>query len=570
MDFFDANLQCVGSDSKTPANGRCWTATNGVLDFTTVDQDASVSPGLANYTGVKVVSDTTSYRLTSDGKVEEVVNGVATRLPDLPAGTWGGIEFLIANDGVTPSVGFACGDTYRIYKTTRPALSAVWGAWTATTPPGTPTHQLRKIQFPTSMVGYACGDGLSILKSTNSGATWSEQLPGAAKVTPNLHSIHFPVDVTHGWVVGDTGTIGFTIDGATWNTQVPANTLTTPPAVNLYDVWFSDNSSGFIVGDVGSVMRTTDGGNTWLRAPPSTGPNPDLPVQFNAVDFTSNGSVGVLVGLGGNMYRTLNGGATWTNLNNSKTEDLFGVSIPRGGTGTVAYACGASGRIIQITQLQSGLPVLTPTTLGASTWRAILFPAGDGTGAVGGDGPSLGFTTTGTAWNASTNPATLPTTAWLALSSDVGGLDMYVGGTQGKVAHSANQGASWSDATAVASAASVLSFQSPTATTLVSGTADGKVNLSNGGAWSLATTQPTAANPQGMSFPDALTGWLVTSTPPFTGGVFASTDGGMTWGQLYVHTKNQLRATWFSPTVPGLGYAVGDNGTVLKTVSGGK
>jgi photosystem II stability/assembly factor-like uncharacterized protein len=286
--------------------------------------------------------------------------------------------------------------------------------------------------------------------------------------------------------------------------------------------------------------------------------------------------MGLVVGQGGLILLSVDGGATWTPQQNADTNDLFGVSIPTTGTGTVAYACGVSGVVVKTTNLTAATPTWTATNPGAAnTLRAILFPAGDTTGILCGDGGTLLRTIDGAAWLV---PGTLPAPAaasYLALSSDVGGGNLYVAGAAGISSTSSDAGVTWSAASppALAGAPQINAFQSPlggAGGVLFAGAADQKVWKKNGVAAWAATTPFAGAVPLGMSFTDALVGWVVSSPVPFTGGVFTTLDGARTWTRAYVHTKWQLRAIWASPATPGLVYAVGDSGTILKTTTGGK
>ena len=378
-----------------------------------------------------------------------------------------------------------------------------------------------------------------------------------------MRSLHFPVDSTTGWLVGDAGTIiKTTTSGASWAGETDPLSFTE----NYNDVWFVDNNNGFIVGTHGVVLATNNGGTSWARAPSGT---LDPLVQFNAVDFTNNGMVGLAVGNGGAVLRTLNGGATWVSLiGNPLSTDLFGVSIPRTGSGSVAYLCGANGTILKITALQTS-PVFTDQSSGTNALRAILFPGGDTVGMACGDSGTLLQTSTGTSWAATTFTPSPAAANWHALSGD--GTYVYAAGdgAVGVISRTPNFGGSWTDLSLGVST-TVNAIQSPVgAGVLFAGASNNNVYSKVGsGAWS-PTALPSGA-PLSMSFTDALNGWVVNNQTPFTGGVFSTVDGAATWTHLYVHTKWQLRAVWFSPTVAGLGYVVGDNGTILKTTTGGQ
>ena len=88
---------------------------------------------------------------------------------------------------------------------------------------------------------------------------WARSRFGAASGSLNgLNDIAFP-DATHGWAVGDGGTIIHTADGGkTWAAQDSGVSLA------LDQVTFADSSRGFIVG-VDTILATTDGGASWVQ-----------------------------------------------------------------------------------------------------------------------------------------------------------------------------------------------------------------------------------------------------------------------------------------------------------------
>src|SRR5205814_7178860 len=93
-------------------------------------------------------------------------------------------------------------------------------------------------------------------------AAWSPQTSGT---TNQLFGVSF-VDATHGWTVGNNGTILVTGNGgATWTGQTSGTTN------SLLDVSFVDVSRGWAVGFSGTIRVTTNGGATW------TGQTPGVP-----------------------------------------------------------------------------------------------------------------------------------------------------------------------------------------------------------------------------------------------------------------------------------------------------
>jgi photosystem II stability/assembly factor-like uncharacterized protein len=78
-------------------------------------------------------------------------------------------------------------------------------------------------------------------------------------------------DVTHGWAVGDSGTVVTTSDGGlTWTTQSSGTTA------DLGAVAFVDATHGWVVGSYGAVLATNSGGY------PTKAPTAFLPLESAA------------------------------------------------------------------------------------------------------------------------------------------------------------------------------------------------------------------------------------------------------------------------------------------------
>ena len=114
-----------------------------------------------------------------------------------------------------------------------------------------------------------------------------------------LSSIDF-ASLTHGWVVGDNGTILHTVDGGiTWQTQDSGTKL------GLNSVHFVDTENGWITGNDATILHTNNGGETWELQ--SSG------VFMRSIEFLTR-EVGFAVGSGAVVLKTIDGGNTWREL----------------------------------------------------------------------------------------------------------------------------------------------------------------------------------------------------------------------------------------------------------------
>ena len=115
-----------------------------------------------------------------------------------------------------------------------------------------------------AVVLTACGDGGGTTPPVQASAVQCDAAanPGwcwqSTSVTGNrLNAVAF-VDASHGWAVGDAGTVVLSVDGgAHWQVAMRQT------RASLLSVAFRDALLGWVMADDGSVLRTTDGGRSW-------------------------------------------------------------------------------------------------------------------------------------------------------------------------------------------------------------------------------------------------------------------------------------------------------------------
>lgn len=624
MSALGFTLVAVGNDG---ANARSWVGTRDSSSWVTADAagtppayvDVSVSDG-----GLGGNAGGTYWMLRSDGVIDYVfqssggtfttVNANPTQPgcpqpPVLPV-TWtqaNGILF-IGNTGT----GFVCG-TSGSYAgdpgcpSANPVIPPIpahgpEGQIIVTTDFGT-TWKPQNITSPTNIMsvvrrliitqtqgglarGYAIGDDTSNfgrLLVTNYEVPDSWDLVGNAPPNmPIFHGLSFPVNDLTGWVVGNNGTIYKVTAVAVFTPGTPPNpgvwtyTYTWTQQVsgvteNLWSISMLDNNNGYIVGDKGTVLKMT-GGGPWTKI--SRG---DAGVVFNAASFTDDGVKGIAVGDAGKIYRTVDGGANWTSLNSGTGANLLGAAVPRTGSGTTAYACGANGTLLRspdVWTLGNWAPV-TGTTAG-DTYQSILFPQNENNGVcvgtANGGGPRLLRTSTGTAWAAPTTGPTLPGAQYNALAGNSSGSNVYAsGGANGLVSLSSdgvNGWDTWGDLTpSPGGALTLFGIAAPEG-----GTYRAFAAASDNRVWRLSTPAPQtwsptvnpwgAQNPVSLGFQGELSGITVLAN----GHVYYTVDGGASWSRSYPHTKDTPRAVWMTRAW-GVAYIVANDGTILKTTT---
>jgi photosystem II stability/assembly factor-like uncharacterized protein len=189
-----------------------------------------------------------------------------------------------------------------------------------------------QVQFANENNGWASiynmiYGNFQLYKTTDGGSTWNP-------VTTTVGGFYQFMDANNGWMVGSSvNNIGgdnlnniyrTTNGGLNWTEQATnigkANAL-----------YFSDLTHGWVVGQSGLVMKTTDGGTNWT-AVTNTGQTSDS--NSKAVFFldANNGWIGSgkdnNEGVGTRfILATKDGGATWTTQSTPVTNDIFSLSF---------------------------------------------------------------------------------------------------------------------------------------------------------------------------------------------------------------------------------------------------
>lgn len=573
MDSGGTSFLAVGRD-KVPARGsRWWRAAEDVRYWVTSDvDDMDASDNGEPATAVDLVAGDLAFILREDGKIlyGSTVGGQVFDADASGTLKWYAIDFI----GLS-GTGHVAGESAKIRKSTDGGLTWLPDPAMPASIPGTTVW--RKLGLivttpnPLAYTVYACGGGGKVVKSVDSGVNWTDVSTSSGVV---LRSMHFPVDASTGWVVGDGGTIYKTTTGGTGGTPWTLQSITPATTADLHDIFMVNNTEGFVVGKNGTVARTLDGGATWtlLTTGGASG------VAFRAVDFTPDGSRGVAVSSTGHVYKTLNGGGLWTlSTQIGGNPALTGVSIPRSGSGLVAYVCGGTAAVYRNLDLTTSDTWTLQSLPAAFNPKAILFPGGDDVGFVAGDNASLYTTTDGTTGGTWAAVAGFPAGATAYHSLDAFGTTLVaggVGGGLGRIAFTLDSGTSWF---ADASSGETTAFQGLS----VPGMGDAFALAADGSIWKAAISAPstvswsavTGALPSGFTAPPVAMAWtstsngLLVSAGAGVDAIAVTTDGGATWSSSFEHVAVPLRAIrGVSSTTL---WVVGDSGVLLVTSTGG-
>jgi photosystem II stability/assembly factor-like uncharacterized protein len=239
---------------------------------------------------------------------------------------------------------------------------------------------MRDITFVNDSLGFACGDSLLIVKTTDGGNTWNKlDLPYVPIIICPLTSIQF-LDAQHGYICGgentDKGITLRTADGGVWwdyqafyNREITENYFTNDTTgyitangavfkatadvlTNNYlnidgdfftSVYFITSYQGFVCGYDGGIYKTTDGGASWKQVRKDNSAF-SARTHFNKIRFRNEHS-GLAVGNNGAVFYTNDTGETWQQSDNFPDEHLY--SIFRLNSST-CFISGESGKLYKV------------------------------------------------------------------------------------------------------------------------------------------------------------------------------------------------------------------------------
>ncbi len=305
----------------------------------------------------------------------------------------------------------------------------------------------------------------------------------------------------------DTATVRVEPALGGWFAQVSNSTA------ELNGVFFlPDGRTGWAVGDGGRILRTLNAGVTWTAQVSNTA----FPLE--GVWFTGSAE-GWAVGGNGTVLHTTNSGVLWTRvLSVPASEVLYDVHFATRDTG---WAVGANGVVLRTFDRGDTWQKLYPTGF---TLRSVSFAGTRDGWAVGDNGVILGTHNRGL--------------AWFIVQPSVTGLGLS---------------AVWRRADSLAFAAGE---QGVVPRTEVGPDSTRWILDSNGAANQL----------EGVHFPTDLTGYTVGWNG--VGIVLRSDDGGSSWLPQIANTQYRLNDVFFVDDRRG--WAVGANGTILHTGTGGE
>lgn len=428
-----------------------------------------------------------------------------------------------------------------------------------------PGALLNAVHLTDTGVGVAVGELGAILVTGDAGVTWTVAESGTDR---SLRGVAF-ADATNGVAVGAGGTLLRTADGGhSWTAIRIGSTA------ELRAVAFGGPGVAVIVGEAGVAFLTKDGGGAWQ--PVASGTTSTL----RTVRFASPG-VAVAAGDDGALMRSTDGGLTWASLESGTSAALRGLHFVNPTTGIVA---GGDDR-----RLRAERVVLRTTDAGA-TWTRINVPQGvrlyaatsasDGSiMAVGEAGASLRSRDQGLTWqaadavrgtaSANSSAAASDTSNWFA-SVASSGTALVAVSYGGRIFRSADSGAKWIPAQQTPDMGNIGKSAVARAgdDALVIGAGNFIFRSARGARFE--KVKSASIQVWSIRFLDPLVGVAVGDK----GTIQRTVDGGKTWTTVESGTKRLLDGVAFSDDKHGIAVASPANPTatgpgMVRTEDGG-
>jgi photosystem II stability/assembly factor-like uncharacterized protein len=176
-----------------------------------------------------------------------------------------------------------------------------------------------------------------VVVTNDGGRTWRQQSLPQDVILNGVHML----DRSHGWIVGEMGTVLYTEDGGDhWSAREAGVEKT------LFGVAFADAQRGWAVGLDGLILHTEDGGARWEIQHGSTEISALEQVQFSQsvenptlYGVAVVGEVGIVVGEAGAIFTSGDGGQAWERR---ATPQAWGMSWLR----ALSVRPGAHGAIV--------------------------------------------------------------------------------------------------------------------------------------------------------------------------------------------------------------------------------
>ncbi len=408
---------------------------------------------------------------------------------------------------------------------------------------------LTDVAFANGSLGVAVTGQGAVLRTTDGGATWS--VPITLAGSGALQTVAFADANTVVAMSGAGNVVRSTDAGLTWTA---GEDLFFAGAQFVQRLKFRSATTGYAVGSLGQVWRTTDAGQSWSLV--AGGSNLE---NFSSVRF--RGGDGLAAGNGG-VWLTQNGGASWNKVDDFSSHDvaLLDTSVfvsvgfdirrtsDRGQTWSQVYA-NTAGQVFHAV-------AFVPSTGTATTGVAV--------GTAAGGGLMLRTTDGGLSWSP-VAIGTVPRLSAVSFSRTNPGLGL-AGGINRTLLRTTDGGASWMPVTISAlgtnDAIQAIGFSPTGAVVMIA--ADGGLYRSTDAGLTWTRVYASRGSMLGVTFLSATDAVAV----GVWGTIVRSTDGGATWTEIDVPITAFLHGVAYTGNGREV-VAVGEGGTILRNTQGG-
>ncbi|HRF65391.1 MAG TPA: YCF48-related protein [Ignavibacteria bacterium] len=399
-----------------------------------------------------------------------------------------------------------------------------------------------KISFIDQQTGYVCGTGNNIFRTTNAGLNW---MPIYAGFNDIVVSFFFTSQST-GYMFGSFGSNFRTTNGGlSWNPHTNSSNLG-----KIYAVSPASANTFWCAADTGTIHKSLDEGQNW-----------DLVLKqfitynnLTCVHF-ANSQTGYIGSNSGRILRTTNSGINWQSENLNTTFNIKSILFRNSSTGYICAGDGYThGAIFRTTN--SGLNWNT-VYQDTSSLNSIFF-INDNTGwAVGRLAAILKTSNSGLNW------ITYKHQNYNSTLQDVWFTDENTGYIAGlsTLYKSTNGGINWFSLPGSVGSYRVQFTNSGTGY-FSSSTSNGMVfkTMNSGTNW-IGYFAGTGSGGD-MCFVNEQTGWVGGT------GIRGTTNGGLNW-QLQISLSYPASINSIHFLNNSEGWAVGNTGTIIRTISGG-
>ncbi len=509
-----------------------WVFGNNRLNFTSNGGSSwSIVNSPLNGLSLYFLNTTTGYACGLNGLINKTTNG--------------GLNWVTLNSGVNDKL-----NSIHFINNNYGICAGDWGTILTTTNSGNNWFKytdinmgfFTKISFIDQQTGYVCGTGDYVFRTTNAGLNWQPIYTGYNDLVVSF----FFTGQNTGYMFGSYGSNFKTTNGGlSWNSISNNNNLG-----KIYGVSSALGNTFWCAVDTGKVYKSLNEGFNWELVMRQFITYNNL----NCVHFI-NSQTGFIGSNSGLIYKTTNSGISWQSENLNTTYSIKSILFRNSLTG---YICGGDGSVHG---------AIFKTTNGGAVWNTVfqdtaslnsIFFINDNTGWAAGRFSSIVKTT-----NSGINWIIYKHQIYYTSLQDIWFTDEntgYLAGTS-PLFKSTNGGINWFSIPGTVSSFRIQ-FIYPGTGYFFSSTPNAMVYKTENSGINWVGYLTGSGSGGDMCFANEQTGWIGGTS------IRGTTNGGLNWQvQKVLEYSTSVNSIYFLNNDEG--WAVGNTGTILKTINGG-